>query len=70
MENFNEFIDYIARTNLFNFVIFLTIIILLIKKINVGMVLKDMQTSVCKAIDDSETTKVDSEQRLSTICEA
>ena len=67
MENFNAVIDYIARTNLFNFVIFLSIIIFLVKKIDVSTKLEDAQVSVKKTIVDSETAKVYSEEKLSSI---
>ena len=67
MENFNLFIDYIARTNLFNFVIFLSIIIFLIKKANVSAKLEDSQTQINKTIEDSETIKLQSEEQLSSI---
>ena len=63
MENFDIFIDYIARTNLFNFVIFLSIIIFLVKKINVGAKLEDSQNLIKESIDNSEETKLESEKR-------
>ena len=67
MENFNIFIDYIARTNLFNFVIFLSIIIYLIKKIDITSKLEKEQITVKDSIVESEAAKVKSEERLSTI---
>ena len=67
MENFNTFIDYIARTNLFNFAIFLSIIIFLVNKINVPAKLEDSQNAIKESIDTSETTKLESEKRLSSI---
>lgn len=67
MENFDIFIDYIARTNLFNFIIFLSIIIFLVKKINVGAKLEDSQNLIKESIDNSEETKLESEKRLSSI---
>lgn len=67
MENFNTFIDYIARTNLFNFAIFLSIIIFLVNKINVPAKLEDSQNAIKESIDTSESTKIESEKRLSTI---
>ena len=70
MENFNMFLDYIARTNLFNFVIFLSIIIFLIKKVNVSAKLSDAQVIVKDTIVESETVKVKSEERLSSIKES
>ena len=67
MENFNAFIDYIARTNLFNFVVFLSIIIFLVKKINITSKLEKEQITVKDSIIESEAAKVKSEERLSTI---
>ena len=67
MENFNAFIDYIARTNLFNFVIFLSIIIFLVKKINITSKLEKEQITVKDSIVESEAAKVNSEERLSAI---
>lgn len=67
MENFNIFIDYIARTNLFNFVIFLSIIIFLINKINVKAQLENMQEQVSSTVTESETVKVEAEEKLHTI---
>lgn len=67
MENFNIFIDYIARTNLFNFVIFLSIIIFLIKKINVVSKLENAQSEVKDTIVESESAKVQSEENLRTM---
>ena len=67
MENFNIFIDYIARTNLFNFVIFLSIIIFLLKKINISAKLETEQVQVKDSIVESEAVKIQSEERLSSI---
>lgn len=70
MENFSTIIDYIARTNLFNFVIFMTIIILLVKKIDVGSKLEFMRVDVNNSVTDSETVKTESESRLNSIEES
>ena len=70
MENFSIFLDYIARTNLFNFVIFFSIIIFLVKKVNVAKQLEDSQASVKVSIEESEATKAQSEERLSSIEES
>lgn len=67
MENLNLFIDYIARTNLFNFVIFLSIIIFLIKKVNITATLEKEQIIIKDNIVASEKAKVDSEEKLSSI---
>lgn len=64
MENFNIVLDYIARTNLFNFVIFLSIIIFLVKKVQVGTKLEVMQTSINEQIDTSKTVKEESATKL------
>ncbi len=66
MENFN-IIDYIARTNLFNFVIFFSIIVFLVKKINVSAKLEASQNVIKDTIDTSESTKLQSEERLTSI---
>ena len=67
MEQFNIFIDYIARTNLFNFIIFSFIIIVLVKKINVPAKLELEQNVVKDTIMDSEKAKLESEERLNSI---
>ena len=67
MENFIIFLDYIARTNLFNFVIFLSIIIFLLKKMYLSAKLEVQQTFVKDSIVESESVKVQSEERLSSI---
>lgn len=67
MENFIIFLDYIARTNLFNFVIFLSIIIFLIKKVDVSLLLEKEKNFVKESIEESNVTKEESEVRLSDI---
>jgi F0F1-type ATP synthase membrane subunit b/b' len=67
MENINIFIDYIARTNLFNFVIFFSIIVFLVKKIDVSAKLEASQNVIKDTIDTSDSTKLQSEERLSSI---
>ena len=67
MENLILFIDYIARTNLFNFVIFLSIIIFILKKINISSKLEKQQILVKDSIIESESAKVKSEERLRDI---
>ena len=59
-----EFIDYIARTNLFNFIIFAGIIIYLVIKLKVGSKIEDAKVSVDETIMTSESVKVDSEKKL------
>lgn len=70
MENLNIFIDYIARTNLFNFVIFLSIIIFLLKKIDISKKLEIAQESVKETINNSECAKMESETSLNSIEES
>jgi F0F1-type ATP synthase membrane subunit b/b' len=67
METLNEILNYIARTNLFNFVIFLSIIIFLCKKINVSKKIEDAKVEVENVINDSTNAKTLSETNLSDI---
>ena len=67
MENLNLFLDYIARTNLFNFVIFLSIIILLLKKINIVAKLETMKQNVEASIQESISAKEQSEEHLNSV---
>jgi F0F1-type ATP synthase membrane subunit b/b' len=64
MEIFSEIINYIARTNLFNFVIFLSIILYLCKKLDVAGKIEAAKTNVKDVIDESSTVKSESESRL------
>lgn len=70
MENFNEIINYIGRTNLFNFAIFLSVIIFLIKKVDVSNRLEQAKVSVDETIEDSKEVRVASETRLTSIEES
>ena len=64
---FETFLDYIARTNLFNFIIFAGIIAYLFVKLDViGGIQKGTET-VAEKIDSSEAAKKDSENSLQTI---
>ena len=47
-------LDYISRTNLFNFVIFLSILIFLFKKIDVVGMLENMKNAVIENIEIAE----------------
>ena len=67
MEALNSFIDYIARTNLFNFVIFLSIIILICIKLNIKAKLNTAVEGVKDTIEESENTKAEAENKLSAI---
>lgn len=60
-------LDYISRTNLFNFVIFLSILIFLFKKIDVVGMLDNMKNVVIENIESSKTSKSDSETHLKEI---
>ena len=60
-------LDYISRTNLFNFVIFLSILIFLFKKIDVVGMLDNMKNAVIENIESSKTSKSDSETHLKEI---
>lgn len=62
-----EFIDYIARTNLFNFIVFAGIIIYLVVKLKVGSKIENAKVSVDETIMASETAKVESEKKLEDI---
>ncbi len=60
-------LDYISRTNLFNFVIFLSILIFLFKKIDVVGMLDNMKNVVIENIESSKISKSDSETHLKEI---
>ena len=60
-------LDYISRTNLFNFVIFLSILIFLFKKIDVVGMLDNLKNVVIENIESSKTSKSESETHLKEI---
>lgn len=62
-------LDYISKTNLFNFVIFLSILIFLFKKIDVVGMLENMKNAVIENIEASKTSKSESETHLKEIQE-
>ena len=64
---FETVLDYIARTNLFNFIIFTSIIIYLVVKLNVKDSLEKGAETVSAKIEDSKTAKEESETKLQTI---
>jgi F0F1-type ATP synthase membrane subunit b/b' len=66
----HQIIDYIARTNLFNFVIFAGIIAFLVKKLDVKSKMETAVTEVEETIKESETVKTESEEKLSNIEES
>lgn len=70
MCSIGEIFNYIGRTNLFNFAIFLAIIIWVCNKINVTGKLEDARTSVVDNIENSKTAKSDSEEELRKIEES
>lgn len=70
MDFANAFLDYIARTNLFNFIIFASIIIFLVKKLNVNAKMEDARKAVNGTIVDSKEVLAKSEEKLSGIEES
>lgn len=67
MENFSEILNYIGRTNLFNFIIFFSIIVFLIKKMDVAGKLEAAKDDISKNIEHSKTVKIDSESVLKEV---
>ena len=64
---FETVLDYIARTNLFNFIIFAGIIAYLMIKLDLKGNLEKGADVVAEKIDDSETAKQESETKLHEI---
>ena len=64
---FETVLDFIARTNLFNFIIFASIIAYIFIKLNVAEGLDKASEKVTEKIDDSKTAKTESEEHLKTI---
>jgi len=64
---FDTVLDFIARTNLFNFIIFASIIAYLYIKLNVADGLDKASEKVTEKIDDSKTVKTESEEHLKAI---
>lgn len=64
---FETILDYIARTNLFNFIIFAGIIAYLFVKLDVIDVLQKGTAAVAEKIDSSASAKEESETNLKTI---
>ena len=64
---FEQVIDYISRTNLFNFIIFAGIIIYLFIKLDVIGGLEKAKDDVAHSIEASEATKETSEENLHTV---
>jgi len=67
MDIIDQIITYIARTNLFNFVIFAGIIIFLICRLKVGEKIGSAVNDVAETINESESAKTESEEKLSTV---
>lgn len=57
-------LDYISRTNFFNFLIFATLLILVYVKLNVSGKLGDGVEYVAEEIEDSKTAKEEAETNL------
>lgn len=68
--DFTEILNYIGRTNLFNFIIFAAIIIFLYKKIKVTDKIEQAKEGVVTSIEDSKTAKTESENALKKIEES
>jgi F0F1-type ATP synthase membrane subunit b/b' len=64
---FETVLDYIARTNLFNFIIFAGIIVYLFIKLDVIGGLNKGAKGVAEKIEESKTAKEESETKLQTI---
>lgn len=60
-------LDYISRTNLFNFIIFFSIIVFICRKINLGIKLDDAKNVITQRVEDSKTEKENSEKNLKNI---
>lgn len=67
MESLSVVLDYIGRTNLFNFVIFFLVFAFIFKKANLKEKLEAMQGHIVEHIEESKTTKVESESHLKEI---
>ena len=64
---FESFLDYISRTNLFNFIIFAAIITAVCIKLDIIGMLNAGKNAVAEEIDDSNATKTESEEYLNSI---
>ena len=67
MDVLSQIIDYISRTNLFNFAIFAGIIVYIAVKLNVNNMLETSVKSVVSLIKSSEQKKSDSEENLNKV---
>lgn len=64
MEAVNAFFEYIGRTNLFNFVIFLAVFIIIFKKADLSSKLESAKKAIENHIEDSKQKKAESESHL------
>ena len=67
MESISTILNYIGRTNLFNFIIFLSIFILIFKKAKLGDKLEGVKNNIVEHIEDSKSAKSESESQLKEI---
>ena len=67
MDVLNQIIDYISRTNLFNFAIFAGIIFYLAVKLRVNAMLETSVKSVVDLIKSSEQKKTESKENLDKV---
>ena len=67
MDSIAVFFDYIGKTNLFNFIIFLSIIIYLCNKIDLNGKLESQKKNVANEIEHSKSEKQSSEESLKKI---
>ena len=67
MESIRLIWEYIGRTNLFNFIIFLSVFILIWKMAKLGDMLERAKQSVIDHIEKSKSKKADSEEHLKQI---
>ena len=67
MESIRLIWEYIGRTNLFNFIIFLSVFILIWKMAKLGNMLERAKQSVIDHIEESKSKKADSEDHLKQI---
>ena len=67
MESIRLIWEYIGRTNLFNFIIFLSVFILIWKMAKLGDMLERAKQNVIDHIEESKSKKADSEDHLKQI---
>ena len=64
---FESFLDYISRTNLFNFIIFAMVIMAIFIKFDIVGMLNNSAKNVADDIEDSNSAKNESEEYLSSV---